>query len=761
MNTNVGRKGKRGPTSPAASVHSPPIATSPLPKIKLNIRPSSQQYNRPPSASSLSRPGSSSRRRGVFSDDGSSSSDLTPAEDDDDDDEDDDNDDEDDNNEFPSQILSRNKGKKRESLPSTSSPHLPKGRQPKAAPSSARSTPRPSAHGPNGRDRKRHLKLGEVARRRARDDKFGFGGDRFGGATPTQSRISNPALIDSDSTSSYGDDESEREMTQSLAEADETEDEYMGGLHEAFAGHEIEDLAYGAGHPDSSMEDDAEMEWWNDNETENGEANEDEDDEEFIANLTGSDIDQLQSQSSVHASSDDPMSDSTSSDTDDACDEFGFSTRSNHTAGEEPLVLMENWDGQFVLVQPRQSRRRERGTGSRTAGSIGESTTASAGEQHLIIDDDANDDTDSTADWSGVEDNDGGDTTDSMAEEDMPVLDSPALDQIIGQQMTNPPHYNLAMLPHPNPFFEAFGSFEAALEAVAANPSIVITDVAATSPSGSTPSTASATTPGITPGFTPGVAGPIMPQLLPMTPVTSPPSGVLAAGPVMGTFTVSNEPCESAVIDGSKTTTKSPFTRRRRHKGSDSGSVSAKRRPRTGDPFSPVVKKTRYSSIPGHPRFIAARRAAQALMDPLERETTPSEEEHAFSLDDMLNIPGNDLDTAEDDPQSPELRHLFRFDKIPVSTYMRRNFSSGSRNRTAPSTPSQSSFSLTSTTGRAPNVSGVGLSGTLAGPLPYPASRMLISPVLQPTEGQSLPMSRKERRRARKGVSVDMHPLQI
>ncbi|BEJ15108.1 hypothetical protein CspHIS471_0408750 [Cutaneotrichosporon sp. HIS471] len=757
MNTNVGRKGKRGPTSPTASVHSPPINTSPLPKIKLNIRPSTQQYNRPSSVSSLSRPGSSSRHRGVFSDDGSSSSDLTPAEDDENEDEDD----EDDEDNFPSQILSRIQNKKRDSIANISPNNIAKARPPKAAPSSARSTPRPSAHGPNGRDRKRHLKLGEVARRRARDDKFGFGGDRFGGATQMQSRISNAAQIDSDSTSSYGDDESEREMTQSLADADETEDESIGGLHEAFAGHEIEDLAYGAGHPDSSMEDDAEMEWWNDNETENGDANEEEEDEDFIANLTGSDIDQLQSQSSVHASSDDPMSDS-SSETDDACDEFGFSTRFNHTAGEEPLVLMENWDGQYVLVQPRQSRRRERGTGSRTAGSIGESTSASAGEQHLLIDEDANDDSDTTADWSGVEDDDGGDTTDSMAEEDMPVLDSPALDQIIGQQIISPPQYNMAMLPHPNPFFEAMGaaSIEAALEAVAANASIVITDVVATSPSGSTPSTAGAPTPGIMSVLTPGIAGAIVPQLLPMTPVTSPPSGIPAMGPVMGTFSVCNEHCESAVIDGSKTATKSPFTRRRRNRSSDSGSVSAKRRPKVGDPFSPAVKKTRYSSIPGHPRYIAARRAAQALMDPLERETTPSEEENAFSLEDMLDIPGNDMDPTVEDPQSPELRHLFRFDKIPVSTYMRRNFSSGSRNRTAPVTPSQGSFSLT-TASRTPNVSGVGLSGTLAGPLPYPASRMLISPVLQPSEGQAIPMSRKERRRVRKGVSMDMRTFQI
>ncbi|GMK57144.1 hypothetical protein CspeluHIS016_0309840 [Cutaneotrichosporon spelunceum] len=663
-------------------------------------------------------------------------------------------------------ILPRIKGKKRDSIASSSPNNLAKWRPEKAAPSFARSTPRPSAHGPDGRDRKRHLKLGEVARRRARDDKFGFGGDRFGSATPTQSRISNPTTIDSDSTSSYGDDESEREMTQSMADADETEDESMGSLHEAFAGHEIEDLAYGAGHPGTSIEDSAEMEWWNDNETDNGDVNDEEDDEDFIANLTGSDIDQLQSQSSVHASSDDPMSDS-SSDTDDACDEFGFPTRVNHTAGEEPLVLMENWDGQYVLVQPRQSRRRERGTGSRTAGSIGESTSVSAGEQHLIIDEDANDDSDSSADWAGVEDDDGGDTTDSMAEEDMPVLDSPALDQIIGQQIISPPQYNLAMLPHPNPFFEAMGtaSIEAALEAVAANPSIVITDATATSSSGSSPSTAAAPTPGITPVLTSGISGAIVAQLLPMTPVTSPtsgtPSGILPVGPVMGTFSVCNEHCESAIIDGSKTTTKSPFTRRRRNRSSDSGSTSAKRRPKVGDPFSPAVKKTRYSSIPGHPRYIAARRAAQTLMDPLERETTPSEEEMAFSLDDMLNIPGNDMDSTVEEPQSPELRHLFRFDKIPVSTYMRRNFSSGSRNRTVPVTPSQGSFSLTSSASRSPTVNGVGLSGTLAGPLPYPASRMLISPVLPPSEGHPIPLSRKERRRARKGASTDIHPFRI
>lgn len=558
-------------------------------------------------------------------------------------------------------------------------------------------------------------------------------------------------------------------MTQSLADADETEDEFMGGLHEAFAGHEIEDLAYGAGHPDSSMEDDAEMEWWNDNEDNDKEDLEEEEEEdevsrptmpplefidsprpqEFIANLTGSDIDQLQSQSSVHASSDDPMSDSTSSDSDDGLDEFGFPApfASNEApAGDQPLILMENWDGQFVLVQPRHSRRRERG--SCTAGSVGESTSASAGEQQLLVDEDANE-TDTASDWSGVDDDcDGGDTTDSMAEEDMPVLDSPALDEIIGQQLASG-QFDLSMLPHPNPFIEA-------LEA--SNPSIVITDVNAETPLMSTGSSTSATTPAV-------ATGPNLPQLLPVTPVTSPPSAAPMMGPVMGNFIVSEEPCESAVIDGSKTTTKSPFTRRRRHKSSDSGSVVSKRRTRigSGDPYSPVVKKSRYSSIPGHPRYIAARRAAQAIIDPLDRETTPSDDEqNAFSLEDMLDpsmLPMNDMDSNSNNPQSPELRHLFRFDKVPVSMYMRRNFSSASRNRTAPPTPSQETFSFTSPMGRTPNVGGVGLSGTLAGPLAHPASRMLISPLLQPTDADPIPLSRKERRRARKGL--DMRPLQI
>lgn len=101
--------------------------------------------------------------------------------------------------------------------------------------------------------------------------------------------------------------------------------------------------------------------------------------QDFIANLTGSDIDGMQSQSSVHASeSDDPMTSSTEeNESDDTMDEFGFPRPFGgelQQPSDAPLILMENWDGQFVLVQPRTekpSRSRRSKNGSNTAGSIG------------------------------------------------------------------------------------------------------------------------------------------------------------------------------------------------------------------------------------------------------------------------------------------------------------------------------------------------------------------------------------------------------
>lgn len=171
-----------GPTSPSQSIHSPPTTSSNLPKIKLNVR----TYSRASSAASSSRARSSAshqRRPAAYDDDSdsSSSSDLTPPEDDDDNDDNDVDDDD-----F---AVARTKTRKRESLGAihASVKDKGKGKAPQTSPEkrlnehrgSTSNNTRPTTTGPRGRDRKREIKLGEVARRRARDDKFGFGGDRF------------------------------------------------------------------------------------------------------------------------------------------------------------------------------------------------------------------------------------------------------------------------------------------------------------------------------------------------------------------------------------------------------------------------------------------------------------------------------------------------------------------------------------------------------------------------------------------------------
>jgi len=545
----------------------------------------------------------------------------------------------------------------------------------------------------------------------------------------------------------------------------------MGTLPEALAGQEVEDLAYGAGPIDFGLEEEAEQEWWQ----------EEEEDEvrfaklrlsiplltaqDFIANLTGSDIEALQSQSSVHASdSDDPMTSSTEgNESDDTLDEFGFPrpfAAEMEEPSDAPLILMENWDGQFVLVQPRAerpSRSRRSKNGSNTAASVGESTSLSAGEQQLVIDPDANDDTDS--DWSGFEgEDDGGDTTDSMAEEDMPVLDSPALDEIIGQQLAA--NYSNLSTNGAIPDMDMF------------NPSIVVTDMSLETPPVSTNASASTVGSPVTMTSPPMMGLPSMPS----TPMATLP----APAPVMGTFIVSDAPCAHAVIDGSKTTTKSPFTRRRKNnKLNEVASMASKRRSHTptADPLSPMGKKVRYSSIPGHPRYLAARRAAQALVDPLDRENTPSEEDdNAFSLEDMLDaemLHVNDLEPATSNPPTvqPELRHLFRFDKVPVSMYMRRNFNSSSSSKTRQAqaaAPNPNAWDYAAPPPRTPGLA-TGRTGsltdTLADTLAGPASRMLISPLLQPVSSSDVEenvMSRKDRRKARKRAGgMEMVPLQI
>lgn len=83
---------------------------------------------------------------------------------------------------------------------------------------------------------------------------------------------------ETDAASSFGDDESDHDLDSHLAQpktvfsglGDETEDEGHHMLPEAFAGHEIEDLAYGAGYYDYDydIEREALGGWWGEEEDE-------------------------------------------------------------------------------------------------------------------------------------------------------------------------------------------------------------------------------------------------------------------------------------------------------------------------------------------------------------------------------------------------------------------------------------------------------------------------------------------------------------
>jgi hypothetical protein len=302
-----------------------------------------------------------------------------------------------------------------------------------------------------------------------------------------------------------------------------------------------------------------------------------------------------------------------------------------------------------------------------------------------------------------------------MAEEDMPMLDSPALQELIEQQVGTP---NLP------------GLLDAVIAASA--PAIVITDT-------SNPETPALSSSSVA---TPILAHPVAPQ----TP---------APQPIMGTFhPTTDDPAQHAVIDGSKTATKSPFTHRRRpRKGradsmssahtSLTGTAAAERKRRSHahsiDPFAPPVprtlpKRARYSSIPGHPRYIAAQRAYAAP----ERETTPSDDgEGGIELEDMLETSVLVHELEQEAAGADEhLRHLIRFDRVPVSSYLRRNF--GGRERYA---DQQTVLGVDLSMGMGMGMStlsspmrgrGSGVEDTLAGPM----GRMLVSPVLVPTNGE-------------------------
>ncbi|WVW79384.1 hypothetical protein I302_101353 [Kwoniella bestiolae CBS 10118] len=734
---------------------------SPLPRLKLKIRNNSPSASTSTSSSSKAIRSRPTHSKHILSDD--SSSDLTPPEEEDDDDNDEDYNENmitprkglHKNRQSPSIIINTQvttptkKPNANEKKKSGSTTNNKKGKiktegkkkHPSSTvkPTTTAGSSTTKTTGPPSREKKKAIKLEEVERRRARDAKFDvdldttYGGD----ITPT------PTLpYHDDGVSSYGDDESDL--------GDLTEDE-LTGLPVAFVGHEIEDLNYGAGH-DADVEGQG-VNFWDDSSS-------DEDEEEvYINQLSGSEIDAL-SQSSVDGMSDDSMSDSDfGSSSDDGLDEFGFpipsaslfpiNEETDTAEGADPgLVLMENWDGQFVLVQPRheRSRSRHRGDkGSRTAGSVSGSTVISGTDQAaLLIDPDADDgefDTDEDSYWSGQSDEDnGGDTTDSMAEEDMPMLDSPTLNELMEAQMAE------AVL--------RMAVENGEMPPLDAGPSITVTD----------PTGLDAHTPALS---TTSSAGPIPGPSSAAVPQTPAPQG-----PVMGTFhPTTDDPAQHAVIDGTGGDTKSPFTHRRRsRRNRDVASVASSKRSQeerkrknstaTNDPFSPASthavfglnKKARYSSIPGHPRYVAARRAAEALCDPQDRETTPTDSDEAFSLEDMLETSvlmheleehqnGNEHDGHDQDAE--HLRHMIRFDRVGVSTYLRRNFGSSGIIDPAQVPPTGN--------GTAPSgYVGGHLDDTLVGPM---GGRLLISPVLGPTSYQA----KREKKKKRKATIPSSH----
>ncbi|XAO25089.1 hypothetical protein I312_103898 [Cryptococcus bacillisporus CA1280] len=727
-----------------------------------SAHPSPNPRNQPHTSKSASRPRTkASNQRSIFSD---SDSELSPPSS-----EGDDGEAEADENEQYDEVVTPRKGQHKGRVTQNNATSVEKSGKKKTASQNKKGkkvvgkkkshpvevVTKTTTTGPAGREKKRSIKLEDAERRRARDAKFDVDDD-FGNTTPTPSLIQGQAVPPDDSTSSYGDDESDKgELTE--------DDQLIAGIPEAFLGQEVEDLAYGAGDMDTEM-----MTFWDD-ET-------DEDEEEmFINHLSGSEVDRL-SQSSVSADSDQSTSES-ESDAEEVLDEFGFPIPSSAhfpiddtESGEDPgLILMENWDGQFVLVQPRQERSRSRhrtDRGSRTGGSVNGSTT-SGNDQALLIDPDAADHEFSSDDsyWSGMsdEDDDDGDTTDSMAEEDMPVLDSPALNGMMEHQMAEAVLRMVVdgdipvVLP------------EAANTGSTAQPSIVVTEVEESTPALSTTSSAPPT------NTLPDTPAPLLP-----TPSSSTDSTTPAApkGPVMGTFLpVTDDPAQHAVIDGSGNTTKSPFTHRRRsRRNRDAASLASskddkerRRRSSASDPFSPAFspsanalsaksKRLRYSSIPGHPRYVAARRAAEALaMAEEDRATTTSEDEAAdgavggFELEDMLEeaVLLDPSAEGQEEMDGEGLRHMLRFDRVGVSTYLRRNF--GTPNPVATLAPpdrgKQPPYNYNYAVGGYLSPGNTRLDDTLAGPI---GGRMLVSPVLtavEEVEGEVKARREKKKRR--------------
>jgi hypothetical protein len=420
---------------------------------------------------------------------------------------------------------------------------------------------------------------------------------------------------------------------------------------------------------------------------------------------------------------------------------------------------MENWDGKLVLYQTNpstrtssKSRNRSDSRGSRTNGSVAGSTVAPSAsdvgdrerELHLMIDPEAvsaeyDEDATSSEEWSGESDEMDGDTTDSMDEEDMPLLDSPAMQELIDQRIR---------LASPSIADGLLG--ERLQDGTMEGPSIIVTDTDITMGESSTTIMPPPAAP------SPTIPAPILPSAIIPTPQT--PGGTVI--PMMGTFLpTSTDPAQHAVIDGSGTSTKSPFTHRRRSRKirGDSVSVSSggrsimsrstvERKRKNSNPTSLVLdpfggppimrsisKKARYTSIPGHPKYVQAQRIEE---DDGEGTSSTEEDEEGgeFDLEDMLDpeILEQLAQTAgvEEEEDDEQMRHLIRFDRVPVSAYIRRNFGGN------PTSGQRRGRSPVMTSSRGLEVLGMMHDAEAQGPtLLGVQARMIVSPLISPVGG--------------------------
>jgi hypothetical protein len=479
-------------------------------------------------------------------------------------------------------------------------------------------------------------------------------------------------------------------------------------------------------------------------------------------------------------------------------DGFGYGSASNL-----PLVVMEDWSGNLVFAQPvinqddRADRHKEsrstsksRSKGSRQSGrgskgSLGTSTINGEGPA-LLVDAEAFE-TEGDADDFDEYASDGGDTTDSLPEEDMPsppdiipfsmaaagleannaafgvtTVDEAALARDLGLPLADArqlleraraeeQHQILGGVSE----LSMNGDDVAMLDAAENN---LLQLVQEASPSPQEPETWPRPQAAlITPAReipSPGINSVTSVS----TPSNAPPPGI----PMMGSFTpdVAN-PERLAVIDGTGKTAPSPFIRRGIARGRTKGSDRSRLKKRTlgESPAASPAGRPRYSSVPASNRFGSMRGSpmhSNLGREPFDREDTPSDMEmmiEPISIDDVLDADAlhhytHELDQAAglDGHEPRQLRNLQRWERVPITTFRRsRNagevFASPSAQQTS-SGPFRGTFT-------SPSMTSTLAAGTHAGSLAY-AHGMMVSPVLEAVNEDSVDENRARRRKDRK-----------